>query len=405
MITSHHLRSILVGFGILLILVTPASAQQTVQRQSSSEPGLSLKSIEDPRGPWSLRVIEWDRNIAPDLRLTAVKGATSDGERVAALETTSGIAERISVTGVNVLGAINADFFSRRWEPVNRMMNNGEWILNQSGNSRRSVMTIDDENQLWAGKSNLSMNLCSTLPGLQPPCVPIVWNRAPALGSAAILNHWFSDTLDVNASYRVFRVQSIVETDLLTATPGTLEFEIALERSEDLRLGSSVTDISTLPRLTDDERWLVLNGDFWNEPSILNQLSIESILEGPLSWPQELIGGGPLLLNRGQIVVDSMAVVEGIAESFLTTRHPRTAIGWNADQSKVWLVVVDGRQDHSVGMSLQELSQLFIDIGATEALNLDGGGSSALVFEGEVRNSPSDPTGERKVTNALILRR
>jgi exopolysaccharide biosynthesis protein len=98
-----------------------------------------------------------------------------------------------------------------------------------------------------------------------------------------------------------------------------------------------------------------------------------------------------------------MAVVEGVAESFLTTRHPRTAIGWNSDQSLVWMVVVDGRQEHSVGMSLQELSTFFLKLGASVALNLDGGGSSTIVAKGKVLNSPSDPTGERRVTNALLL--
>ena len=127
------------------------------------------------------------------------------------------------------------------------------------------------------------------------------------------------------------------------------------------------------------------------------------IYNGPLTLPEQMVGGGPVLVQGARMVVDSMAVVEGILESFLTTRHPRSAVGWNADQSKVWLVVVDGRQEHSVGMSLHELSQFFINLGATEALNLDGGGSSAIIAEGKVLNSPSDATGERRVTNALLL--
>ncbi len=147
----------------------------------------------------------------------------------------------------------------------------------------------------------------------------------------------------------------------------------------------------------------MFNGDFWEDFTARDSLSIETIINGPLTLPKQLIGGGPLLVRDGRMVVDSMAVVEGIAESFLTTRHPRTAIGWNSDQSIVWMVVVDGRQEHSVGMSLQELSQFFLKIGASDALNLDGGGSSAIIAEGKVLNSPSDATGERRVTNALLL--
>ena len=82
-------------------------------------------------------------------------------------------------------------------------------------------------------------------------------------------------------------------------------------------------------------------------------------------------------------------------------RHPRTAFGWN----KQWyfLVQVDGRQrDLSVGMTLDELSAWLVKLGCEEALNLDGGGSSSLWFEGRVRNSPCDGY-ERNIANSLLV--
>jgi exopolysaccharide biosynthesis protein len=89
--------------------------------------------------------------------------------------------------------------------------------------------------------------------------------------------------------------------------------------------------------------------------------------------------------------------------AFATTRHPRSAVGWRGDGTLL-LVVVDGRQgDYSVGMSLSELTELFRSLGAVEALNLDGGGSTTLVVGGAVANRPSDPQGERPVANALLL--
>jgi hypothetical protein len=217
-----------------------------------------------------------------------------------------------------------------------------------------------------------------------------------------MLNHWFSDTLKSSAPH-IFSVRSLVETDLMHATHGTTEFELSVERSEDLRVGSLIPDWPASPKLPLGTSWLAMQGDYWESFSIRDTLSIETIYNGPLTLPEQIIGGGPLLVQDARMVVDSMAVVEGVAESFLTTRHPRSAIGWNADQSLVWLVVVDGRQEHSIGMSLQELSQFFLKLGATEALNLDGGGSSAILADGKVLNSPSDPTGERRVTNALLL--
>ena len=68
------------------------------------------------------------------------------------------------------------------------------------------------------------------------------------------------------------------------------------------------------------------------------------------------------------------------------------------------LVVVDGRQAQSVGASLVELATIMRRQGCVEALNLDGGGSSAMSLLGLTMNKPSDPAGERPVANALILR-
>lgn len=63
------------------------------------------------------------------------------------------------------------------------------------------------------------------------------------------------------------------------------------------------------------------------------------------------------------------------------TRHPRTALGVSADGKKVWLVVTDGRQSgYSEGATLFEMAELLRGLGAANAINLDGGGSSALVY-------------------------
>lgn len=385
----------------LTAVSTFAHAQLTETRIPTATPGVTVIEIEDPTGPWSIRVVEWDKHAAPNLRLVPAKGAIEASERVAALETTSSMASRIN-SSMPVVAAINADFFNRRGEPVNRMMAGGEWILSHPDNSRRSVLTIDSDQQIWMAPLSLSTNLCTKSADTYPPCVPLQWNREPALGTASVLNHWFSDTLK-SSETRIFSISSITETDLMHATHGTTEFELSVERSEDMLLGAAVSDWTGTPRLPIGTRWLAMRGDYWETFSPRDTLSIETIYNGPLTLPEQIIGGGPMLVQGARMVVDSMAVIEGVAESFLTTRHPRSAIGWNADQSKIWLVVVDGRQEHSAGMSLQELSQFFLMIGATEALNLDGGGSSAIIADGKVLNSPSDPTGERRVTNALLL--
>jgi exopolysaccharide biosynthesis protein len=73
-------------------------------------------------------------------------------------------------------------------------------------------------------------------------------------------------------------------------------------------------------------------------------------------------------------------------------------------QGRILLVTVDGRRpDYSVGLSLMDGAQLMIGLGAVEAINLDGGGSTAMVINGKLVGSPSDPTGERAVSDAIII--
>jgi Phosphodiester glycosidase len=120
----------------------------------------------------------------------------------------------------------------------------------------------------------------------------------------------------------------------------------------------------------------------------------------PLDGSTEVVGGMPQIIDGGLPVFDTT-----LAEGFRNGRHPRTAIGLNADRTKLWLVVVDGRQDYSDGMTLPELRRIFLLLGADEVLNLDGGGSSTMVVRGRVVNHPSDPSGERPVVNGLGITR
>ncbi len=117
----------------------------------------------------------------------------------------------------------------------------------------------------------------------------------------------------------------------------------------------------------------------------------------------EALGGFPLLLDGGERVGDLEVVAR---PAFAAGRHPRTAVGFDPDRDVLWVVVVDGRQpDHSAGMTLPELASLLEALGAREALNLDGGGSSVMVLRGVPVSRPSDPEGERAVANALAIRR
>lgn len=117
----------------------------------------------------------------------------------------------------------------------------------------------------------------------------------------------------------------------------------------------------------------------------------------------EALAAGPLLLANGSPQAHTLS---------LTARHPRTAFGLSADRTTAWMVVVDGRQPlSSAGATLPEMAEIFRRLGAADALNLDGGGSTAMVISDDgaarVLNSPIHvgiPGRERPSANHLGVR-
>lgn len=118
----------------------------------------------------------------------------------------------------------------------------------------------------------------------------------------------------------------------------------------------------------------------------------------PDAW--QVFSFGPALVEDGEIVVDEESEV---ARS-RGTSNPRTAIG-QAGPLHYIVVVSDGRTSRSEGLSLLSLAQVFIDHGAYVAYNLDGGGSSTMVFDGEVINVPTSgrSIGEREVSDIVYI--
>jgi exopolysaccharide biosynthesis protein len=113
------------------------------------------------------------------------------------------------------------------------------------------------------------------------------------------------------------------------------------------------------------------------------------------------LGGAGLLIRDGRSIEDWS--LETFAKGFAESRHPRTMIGTAADGT-IWLVTVDGRQPQlSAGMTLEELRAFAQRLDLANALNLDGGGSTTMWVQGQVVNSPSDATGPRPVSDALLV--
>jgi exopolysaccharide biosynthesis protein len=119
--------------------------------------------------------------------------------------------------------------------------------------------------------------------------------------------------------------------------------------------------------------------------------------------PSLILGGWPRILRGGVNIAADAATLEGTISRNAEVRHPRTAVGISRDGRTLWLVTVDGRAATSVGMTLVELADTMRGLGAWDAMNFDGGGSTTMVINGKVMNTPSDPTGEREVGNALLI--
>lgn len=116
------------------------------------------------------------------------------------------------------------------------------------------------------------------------------------------------------------------------------------------------------------------------------------------------VSAGPALIRGGQVLDDYEAESAKFGAGFSLERHPRTALGIRRDGSLI-LVVVDGRQEGlSVGMNLPELAGFLKEHGAWDAYNLDGGGSTTMIVNGRIVNSPSDEQGERPSSDAIIIR-
>lgn len=116
-------------------------------------------------------------------------------------------------------------------------------------------------------------------------------------------------------------------------------------------------------------------------------------------WSGALHGleGGPLLVHEGKKVP-----LKGFNWSILKGREPRTAVGLTREGKMLWITVDGRRPGHSMGTNLDEVTQLFQSLGAVEALNWDGGGSTTMVIKGQPVTKIA--TGwVREVSNALVL--
>lgn len=158
----------------------------------------------------------------------------------------------------------------------------------------------------------------------------------------------------------------------------------------------------TKPLLLKDSFYRVSKYDF--VPQLRHLPKIEKRKGIKDKWKmQAAVGGGPVLLQKGEIKITNDEELKFSGKNGLIDKHPRTAMGYTAD-GRLIIMVIQGRSADAAGATLVQEAQLFKDLGCVEALNLDGGGSSCMLINGKETIKPSDAAGERAVPAVFIIK-
>lgn len=292
--------------------------------------------------------------------------------------------------GYNVYGGVNADFFSfQSTLPIGNQVTNGEFVYGI--HSKRShVITFTDGDMIFEAisfkgeiESRTGANVAIT--GV---------NRHRANDQAMFYNQYYHGISRNDSTGVEFVVSPVDDQKWIAGNTTTVVVEskkygyLDVTKSQYVvSVGRNHPDYNTYSNFSQGDTLDVFLG-FTN---------------GDLTDVEQVVGGGGRILRNGVDATGENQSLEGIGEAFLTNRHPRTLVATNQDKSKAWVVVVDGRQTSSLGMSFPEMAGMLLEFGAWDAVNLDGGGSSTMIYNNQVVNSPSDPTGERAVANVFIV--
>lgn len=334
-------------------------------------PGITQHDLVRNAGPLRAHVLDID--LAQCVSIRAVKG----GPTAVGRATTTALLQGVPAEE-RAIAAVNADFFvfTPPGVPVNAMVVDGKLL---SGPIKRPVLAIDAARRPFIGLLTVAGTVVSAR-GRQPFTF---WNRPSATGLGVIDAAWGQplDTL-------------VRRTALLLLPIGA--------RAQPRRYVVAALPVSHDGLARGDTLMLVgrSRGALQSGDTVTVDATLAPII------PMQAVGGHPLLL-RDSVIVPTVDT-DG-AESFRGL-NPRTAAGYADSGRRLLLVVIDGRQPaYSVGTTVRETAALLRDLGAREALNLDGGGSTAMIVRnptsGNVHtvNKPSDAIGERPVGNAVVV--
>ncbi|WP_396201588.1 phosphodiester glycosidase family protein [Gemmatimonas sp.] len=336
-----------------------------------------LHRLVNVKAPWRAWVL--DVNMSACATVQAVKGEPTAVGR----NTTSVLLSRLPAAS-HAIAAVNADFFlfAPLGVPTNAHIERGTVI---AGPGPNVLLGYDAPRGLFIDSIRVSGAVTSAHGTVNVQN----WNR-PAANRAGLVDARWGVPLDTLVRTRAVRLDPIVPVRQDTSA-GRYVVRAA-RRGDTLVFGDTVLLI-----VPPAQRARVVAGD-----TVMVQRRLTPY------WPRETVGG------RGVLLIDSVvgADVDKEGNAGFQGLNPRTAAGIATvgTSQRLLLAVIDGRQPgYSVGMTLRQTAELLQSLGAQRAINLDGGGSSAMIVRDNatgalrVRNKPSDPTGERQVGNALAV--
>ena len=359
-------------------------------------PGVEYLQFADKSGPWRVNLVRVNLRVA---NVEFQHARASDSLR--GLEKPTDMVKRASRSGATVLAALNADFFDlRTGENENNQIVAGEWwkglkVTDSPYDTYDNVhiqFGIDRDRHPLMDRFILDGKFWAH--GVMTPIVTVNAVTSGSFEGTTLFTSRYGARTPVDTARKPLEARLLAtgfraDTQLyvrrgpVSATSGT---PIPPEGAVLSAFGARAT---ALQATGDGDTIKVLLA------------TVPRIRHG--AKPAMLIGGWPRILQDGANVAPEAATVEGTLSRNAEVRHPRTAIGFSRDSSRVYLLTVDGRSENSVGITLIELAALMRKLGAWQAMNFDGGGSTTMVIDGRVANAPSDTSGERAVGNALLL--
>jgi len=114
------------------------------------------------------------------------------------------------------------------------------------------------------------------------------------------------------------------------------------------------------------------------------------------------VGGGPVLIQEGQIKITNEEELKFTGKA-ITDKHPRTCMGYTRDGYLIMMVIQGRYPGLAEGATLEQEAKILVDLGCTEALNLDGGGSSCMLINGKETIKPSSNGVQRSVPAVFMI--